>query len=1068
MRKKINLVGGLIVLSVVCAILSSGCIEEKQKVVIINETSEKELTSVVNESHQPITLIAPTSTPTPTRTQVPYKPSGSSGGSIYRPITTPILSQPPIAVAGDNYRGYINKSILFNGSDSYDEYGEIVNAEWNIDNESKQGLIVSYIFDKAGEYNVSLTVKDENGAYGVDYANVLVFQPTEKTQNWSLNLLVNHSKEENPNYSGPASSKMILDYLWGNETFSQDELYSYGHKKNEINISDIDAKAMKEILNEYKPKKYNFDIVAKENKTDLIKDIVHWFNYEVPAVERANAPNTVPTFGSYDNWIVVKGAASDKNPNATQNPIQVGNFTVYGLWVNDPGVDGIGSNSYKTADEFSKTFLEQMKLPDSYIGKYIAVLEPPEADEQVSIAQPYFKDVNKRYIEFVNKEGPYKMALIQSSTGKDIQSNTFSYYDLLPQQLLNDTSFMNAFNGSIDKPPIEVNETNGSYYLTPFEKSENISVVLKIDGKEGYFREAAWMDNPVEYKLLTELEAKKLVENYTESKNLSYDFRFEPNINILNVPVNKTQSPYYPLWEIFDLDNNETYVITSDKQVYGKDTKPPESVTNLTQVANGTNFINVSWINPDDKDYKEAFVYINGSFKQNVSKATNFYNATNLTPSTEYSFSVRTADDNGNVNKTFVNLTARTSTPITYRTYGLDFSPYMDGQDPNLGSQISEEQLRARLAVIAPYTQWIRTFSSTNGLEKAGRVAHEKGLKVAASAWLSSDLAANNQEISNLINASKDGDVDLAIVGSEVLLRGDLSESQLIGYINRVKGEVPEIQVTTADVYGEILSHPAVVSAVDVVLVNYYPYWEGIGVDHAVAAIHGWHQLVTAKAGGKPVIVSETGWPSCGNQIGDAMPSPENASLYFMNFVSWARANNVSYFYFEAFDESWKAAYEGPQGACWGIWNKDGILKPSMQDVFDNKTIPDDWSGIAIPGGPGNSTIEFTYVPPYGSFENLRGQVWHVRPGDYKVAVYIDVGGGWWTKPYFSSPLTSIWPDGSWTCDITTGGVDQSATAIVAYLIPNGYSPPLMSGGSTLPAELELNSVAKVETTRAP
>jgi hypothetical protein len=107
-----------------------------------------------------------------------------------------------------------------------------------------------------------------------------------------------------------------------------------------------------------------------------------------------------------------------------------------------------------------------------------------------------------------------------------------------------------------------------------------------------------------------------------------------------------------------------------------------------------------------------------------------------------------------------------------------------------------------------------------------------------------------------------------------------------------------------------------------------------------------------------------------------------------------------------------------------------------MQDVVDGKTMPDNWSGNSIPVGPGNPAIEFTYVPPYGSFENLKGQIWHVKPSDYKVAVYIYVSG-WWSKPYFSSDLTTIQNDGGWTCDITTGGVDQNATKIAGYLVLN-------------------------------
>lgn len=404
---------------------------------------------------------------------------------------------------------------------------------------------------------------------------------------------------------------------------------------------------------------------------------------------------------------------------------------------------------------------------------------------------------------------------------------------------------------------------------------------------------------------------------------------------------------------------------------------------------------------------------------------------------------------------------------IAYQTYGINFSPYINGQDPNLGSEVSEEQIRARMEIITPYTRWIRTFGITRGLEKSGSIAHNLGLMSALGAWIDSNLNTNEQEITNLIASAKAGEADMLIVGSEVLLRGELLENELIGYINRVKQEVPELPVTYADTYGVILLHPTLIDVIDVVLVNYYPYWEGIKVDQALAAIHGWHQQVMSVAEGKQVIVAETGWPSDGDQIGDAIPSPDNANFYFLNFVSWARANNVDYFYFEAFDETWKTQYEGPQGAHWGIWDKLGNLKSGMEAVFNGEMMDDNWSGGSIPGGPGEPTIEFTYVPSYGSFDDLKGQVWHVNPNDYKVAVYIYVSG-WWTKPYWNDPLTSINIDGSWVCDITTGGVDETATKISAYLLPNGYNPPLMGGEATLPQELDDNAVAKVETTRSP
>lgn len=147
-------------------------------------------------------------------------------------------------------------------------------------------------------------------------------------------------------------------------------------------------------------------------------------------------------------------------------------------------------------------------------------------------------------------------------------------------------------------------------------------------------------------------------------------------------------------------------------------------------------------------------------------------------------------------------------------------------------------------------------------------------------------------------------------------------------------------------------------------------------------------------------------------------------------------------------------------------WDKDGHLKSGMLAVFDGKTIADNWSGNTIPGGPGTPEIKFTFVPEIGSFNNLKGQVQHVLPSDYKIAIYILVAGGWWTKPTFAQPLTTIQRDGSWTVDITTGGIDEKATQIVAYLVPKDYAPPKAGGNYKLPSELEEHSVAKAEVKR--
>ncbi len=101
-----------------------------------------------------------------------------------------------------------------------------------------------------------------------------------------------------------------------------------------------------------------------------------------------------------------------------------------------------------------------------------------------------------------------------------------------------------------------------------------------------------------------------------------------------------------------------------------------------------------------------------------------------------------------------------------------------------------------------------------------------------------------------------------------------------------------------------------------------------------------------------------------------------------------------------------------------------------------------------------NEGIEFTYIPRWNSLDDLCGRVWSVTPSEHKVAVYICVEGGWWTKPTWANPLTIIEDDSTWCCDVTTGGNDKYAKRFAAFLLPNGVGAPRRSGEQTLLDEL--------------
>jgi exo-beta-1,3-glucanase (GH17 family) len=283
------------------------------------------------------------------------------------------------------------------------------------------------------------------------------------------------------------------------------------------------------------------------------------------------------------------------------------------------------------------------------------------------------------------------------------------------------------------------------------------------------------------------------------------------------------------------------------------------------------------------------------------------------------------------------------------RLYGMCFSPYMDGQNPNWNSPVTEKQIQNRLTIITDHTQWIRTFGCDDNLKPTGRIAHTLGLKTAIGAWIGDDPIENEKQISNLITIAKAGDVDIAVVGNERILyyenkwstRPD--ETELISIIARVKQEIPSINVTTAEPWHIWQDHPNLINAVDVLFVNIYPFHENQPLGNAIQFTEEKYNLVHNLAGSKQVVISEMGWPSEGNSLGNSVPSMENAIYYFHNATEWAEYNNIPYFYFEAFDEQWKSLDnkgnyhpEWAYQSHWGIWYSNGTQKLPMLSIKDD------------------------------------------------------------------------------------------------------------------------------------
>src|SRR5215467_11422199 len=69
---------------------------------------------------------------------------------------------------------------------------------------------------------------------------------------------------------------------------------------------------------------------------------------------------------------------------------------------------------------------------------------------------------------------------------------------------------------------------------------------------------------------------------------------------------------------------------------------------------------------------------------------------------------------------------ANIDTPLA----SISYSPYARSQHPDSGDRPTPEQIRADLKILARYTQAVRTYSSTGGVEYVPAIAAELGLKV--------------------------------------------------------------------------------------------------------------------------------------------------------------------------------------------------------------------------------------------------------------------------------------------------------------------------------------------------
>ncbi|MBU2634178.1 MAG: hypothetical protein KJ674_02950 [Nanoarchaeota archaeon] len=334
----------------------------------------------------------------------------------------------------------------------------------------------------------------------------------------------------------------------------------------------------------------------------------------------------------------------------------------------------------------------------------------------------------------------------------------------------------------------------------------------------------------------------------------------------------------------------------------------------------------------------------------------------------------------------------------------IDYAP--TNFNPEIKQFPSEEIIRQDLEKLHEKNfRGIVTYGCDGTLWKIPQIAKEVGFDyVVEGIW---DLESG-EEWNNAINSSLF--VDGYCLGNEGLSRGDYGLNELKEKMNELRN-ITEKPVTTTETIGEY--NEDLLNVGDWLFPNCHAYWAGIINPNNAAEWTSQEYDNLSSLTDKIVVLKEVGLPSDGGNGLDE----EVQNEYFRNLEDLMFDHEkISFVYFEAFDQPWKDW--APVEPYWGLFNEDRTDKEVSEPQ-----------------------ILHTYVPNIGSYENLQGRVVNVVPEDYKVSTYILVGGAWWMKPYWNNPLTSISENSNWITDITTGGIDNTATKINSYLVKPDYEP---------------------------
>jgi exo-beta-1,3-glucanase (GH17 family) len=288
------------------------------------------------------------------------------------------------------------------------------------------------------------------------------------------------------------------------------------------------------------------------------------------------------------------------------------------------------------------------------------------------------------------------------------------------------------------------------------------------------------------------------------------------------------------------------------------------------------------------------------------------------------------------------------------------YGPHRDGQRPG-GNQPSAGEILEDLHLMLPHWKLMRIYGSSEFTETLLKVIRENDMdaKVMLGVWIapeelrdetgvpteqfSEEAAANRREVDAAIRlANAYTEIVVAVsVGNETQIYWSAHRSPLdilIGHVRRIREGV-DVPVTVADDfnYWNKPESRKLASEIDFITMHAHPMWNGVQLEDALDWLRSQLEVVQSMHPDRHVVIGETGWATSVHDEGEqselikGKPGEIEQQMFYEAVRTWAGAERLTVFFFEAFDENWKdGAHPAEVEKHWGLFRADRSAKAAM------------------------------------------------------------------------------------------------------------------------------------------